>query len=291
MIRAAGFLLAALLLTGCDRPAEVPRVDQPAVGAPADLPAMAPEPVVEAAVAEQPLPQAVEAVAETVAEPLAAAQEAVSAVLAPVVAPPSAIEPWMPIAGALIVRWEISSPAYYDKRLKRPIWPRGASGVTWCVGYDGGHQTRAVIVDDWLLHPSVDRLAGTAGVRGEAAGRLVPSLQDVETPYGDCLVVFETRTLLEYDRRAARAFGDSYKTLKPNVRAALVSLVYNRGAAMSGDSRREMREIRDECMKSYTVGPCIAEKLRSMKRLWRGTVNERGLAARREAEAITAETP
>ena len=50
-----------------------------------------------------------------------------------------------PAAVAHIVRWEITSPAYYDKRLRWPIWPGGASGVTWCIGYDGGHQTGPVI--------------------------------------------------------------------------------------------------------------------------------------------------
>jgi hypothetical protein len=299
MKRLAWFLGIALALTGCERPAAIPPVDQPAVGAPADLPALAPVSVEEAVTAAQPLPQAVEQAAVIVAEPLAAAQAAVSAVIAPVAAPPPSIapvaapppsiEPWMPIAAALIVRWEISSPAYYEKRLKAPIWPKGASGVTWCVGYDGGHQTRAVIVDDWASHPHVDRLAGTAGVRGAAAGKLIPGLQDVTTPYDDCLVVFETRTLLYYDRLAARAFGPGYLLLNKYVRAALVSLVYNRGASMVGDSRREMKEIKDECINLYNPGPCVAAKLRAMVRLWRGTVNERGLAARREAEALTAE--
>lgn len=285
----AWWLLCLALLAGCDRPAAVPRVDDTVQSAPADLPALAPRVAVEAAVAEQPLPEAVAEASSVLAEPLAAAQEAVSAVIRVEVAPEVEIEAWAPIAAELIVRWEITSPAYYDKRLKSPIWPKGASGVTWCVGYDGGHQVRAVIVDDWASHPHVERLAETAGVRGAAAGRLVPGLRDVTTPYEECVVVFEKRTLLEYDRRAARAFGDGYHALKPAIRAALVSLVYNRGASMVGDSRREMKQIRDECIKSDTPGPCIARLLREMKRLWRGTVNERGLSARREAEALVAE--
>lgn len=287
----AWLLLALALVAGCDKPAAVPNVDQTVQGAPADLPALAPEVAVETAVAEQPLPQAVEQAATVLAEPIAAAQEAVSAVIRVEVAPEVEIAPWAPIAAALIVRWEISSPEYYERRLKAPIWPKGASGVTWCVGYDGGHQVRAVIVDDWASHPHVDRLAETAGIRGAAAARLVPGMKDVLTPYDECLVVFEKRTLLEYDRRAARAFGPGYLLLKPNVRAALVSLVYNRGASMVGDSRREMKAIKTDCIDLDAPGPCIAKQLREMKRLWRGTVNERGLSARREAEALVAETP
>lgn len=273
-------LLLVLALVGCDRPSgpTPATVDAPTVS-----------PAAQAAVEHQPAPVAVEAVAEAVSEPLAAAQDAVAEVLPATVAPETQVEPWMPLAASLIVRWEISSPAYYERRLSAPIWPKGASGVTWCIGYDGGHQRRAVIVDDWASHPHVDRLAETAGIRGEAAGRLVPGLKDIHTPYADCLVVFETRTLLEYDRMAARAFGPGYLLLKPEIRAALVSLVYNRGAAMAGDSRREMREI-PACVASNSPGPCIARLLRSMKRLWIGTVNERGLSARREAEAVMAES-
>src|SRR5690606_9796785 len=124
-----------LVLTACDR---VPPVDAP------PAPPLPPE-VVEAAVADQPLPEAVEAVQT----PILAAVEALEP-LTPAAPPP---EPRSAAcrraAAALIIRWEITSPAWYDRRLRFPVWPGGASGVTWGVGYDGGHQTRAVIEDDW----------------------------------------------------------------------------------------------------------------------------------------------
>ena len=101
--------------------------------------------------------------------------------------------------------------------------------------------------------------------------------------------MFEERSLVEYERRARRAFGgEKFDALNHNACGALVSLVYNRGAAMSGDSRREMKYIRDKCVPA-TNNTCIAGQLREMKRLWRGTVNENGLSARREAEAKVAE--
>lgn len=57
---------------------------------------------------------------------------------------------------------------------------------------------------------------------------------------------------------------------------------------MAGDSRREMKTIRDVCLPA-SDSACVARELRSMCRLWRGTSIEAGLCARREAEAKLSE--
>ena len=288
--RPAVVLAAALLLGACTRPAAVPAVGETAPGIPDELPVATPEPVVEQVVAAQPLPSAVEAVSGTVTEPLLAAQEALED-LTPVLPPPEPRDAaCRRAAAALIVRWEVSSPAFYRKRLERPIWPGGASGVTWGIGYDGGHQTQAVIADDWREHEAVDRLATTAGITGQRARSILGRYRDIRTAFDYASRVFEERSLVEYERRTERAFRNGFTELRPNACAALVSLVYNRGASMTGDSRREMRNIRDNCVPKQDYA-CIAAEIRAMKRLWRGTVNENGLSARREAEAILAETP
>lgn len=271
----------ALLLAACTGPAAVPPVDDPA-----PLPATTPLPAEKAAVADEPLPEVVEAVSDTLTGPLVAAQEAL-ADPAPVLPPPTT--PCRRSAASLIVRWEVSSPAYYQQRLERPLWPGGASGVTWGVGYDGGHQPASIIAEDWRVHVAVARLAETAGITGNDAKAALPRFRDIRTPFDYATQVFEERSLIEYERRARRAF-EGFDLLRPNACAALVSLVYNRGAAMTGDSRREMRAIRDDCVPVQDYS-CIAAQLRAMKRIWRGTVNENGLVARREAEAILAETP
>lgn len=291
MSRRVVVLAAALLLGACARPAAVPAVDQTVLPAAVEsLPAAAPEPVVEAVVAAQPLPSAVEAVSGTVAEPLLAAQAAL-ADLTPVLPPPEPRDAaCRRAAAALTLRWEVTSPAFYRKRLELPIWPGGASGVTWGIGYDGGHQTRAVIVDDWQAHEAVDRLATTAGITGQQARSILSQYRDIPTSFDLASRVFEDRSLVEYERRTDRAFRQGFADLRPNACAALISLVYNRGASMTGDSRREMRNIRDNCVPKQDYA-CIASEIRSMKRLWRGTVNENGLSARREAEAILVETP
>lgn len=283
-------LVAVLLLAGCARPAAVPAVDETVPGVPDELPVSTPTPVVEAVVSGQPLPEAVEAASDTFAGPLLAAQEAL-ADLSPVLPPPEpANAACRRAAAALIIRWEVSSPAYYRQRLELPIWPGGASGVTWGIGYDGGHQTRAVIADDWQAHEAADRLATTAGITGQRARSILSQYRDIPTAFEYASRVFEDRSLIEYERRTERAFRVDLAELRPNACAALVSLVYNRGASMTGDSRREMRAIRDTCLPASDYA-CIAREIRSMTRLWRGTVNENGLTARRESEATLAETP
>ena len=42
-----------------------------------------------------------------------------------------------------LMHFEISSESYYRNRLSRPIWPRGASGITIGVGYDLGYNSKA----------------------------------------------------------------------------------------------------------------------------------------------------
>ena len=141
-----------------------------------------------------------------------------------------------------------------------------------------------------IIDGQVDRLGQTAGITGRSAQSALPRFRDIATSFDHASRVFEDRSLVEYERRTERAFRSGFTELRPNACGALISLVYNRGAAMTGDSRREMRNLRDNCIPKQDYA-CIASEIRSMKRLWRGTVNENGLSARREAEAILVETP
>lgn len=223
-------------------------------------------------------------VAEVAAPAVVATREAVEAL--PVVRelPPPPAPLVAPCAVELIVHYEVTSPAHYGRRLEGVIWPGGASGATWGVGYDGGHQTRGVIARDWDRHEARERLAGTAGVTGAPARALVRTLQDVRTPYGYAYEVFEGASLPVYHDRARRAFGEPFEHLPPPAAGALVSLVYNRGASMAGESRREMRALRDVCVPAGDQ-QCIAREIRAMCRLWEGTPNGPGLCRRRDDEA------
>lgn len=186
-------------------------------------------------------------------------------------------------AVAMVVAFEIISPHYYSAYLLRPIWPGGASGATIGVGYDLGHQIEPVIRQDWRDHARVDALAGGALITGAEARALVIQMRDIETRYPLAEQVFRVATVPRYWQATRRAFP-GIEALSPGARGALFSLVYNRGSAMAGSRRTEMRAIRDRCVPAQDYH-CIAAQLLAMRRLWRGTDIEAGMNRRREAEA------
>lgn len=296
MSRLAAYLVAGIFLAACSpEPAPTPEppagVSQEAAKLIAGAPTT-PDPVLAAVHAGETLPRAAESVSEAVVNPVVQATATVAQILPDPPPPPPPADDRQAAcraaAAALIIRWEITSPSYYARRLARPVYPGGASGVTWGVGYDGGHQISSVILDDWQAHTERMRLATTAGVTGAKAKAILPRYRDITTEYGYAAEIFETRTLIEYERRARRAFGKGFDDLRPKACGALVSLVYNRGASMTGDSRREMKKIRDVCVPAADYA-CIASEIRTMKRLWRGTSIQNGMDGRREAEALLAE--
>ena len=241
------------------------------------------EPV--AAQQDTPAARAKESVSQVVVPAVVAAREAVQDVV-----PPRAVarDEVSPAAVKHIVRWEITSQAYYTKRLRWPIWPGGASGVTWCIGYDGGHQTRPVILRDWSGHKHAERLANTSGLTGQKAKAALPKWRDIETAYPDCEDVFRDVTLPAYRSLAKRTFRNGWDKLPWDAQDSLTATVYNRGAGMTGDRRREMRALRDECVPAGDIW-CMGRQYRSMCRIWRGTDIGAGLCARYEEAARLAE--
>ncbi len=227
------------------------------------------------AVAAAPRPVSIEA----------ALVEAAEAIPLPPPPAPTPVEPLAdcPEAIDLVVSFEISSPAYYNRALVRPIWPGAASGVTIGVGYDLGHQIPTVIRLDWRGHEQVDDLPDAAGVTGERARPLAQAMRHVETPLALAEDVFAASTVPRYWQATARAFP-GIEGLGPCAQGALFSLVYNRGAAMAGAKRVEMREIRDRCVPRRDH-QCIADQIRRMERHWFGTTIEAGMSRRRQAEA------
>jgi GH24 family phage-related lysozyme (muramidase) len=253
----------ALLLAGCGAQQDLPRA-----------PATETAPV-QLAVAEAVMPTVL-AIREAV-EPIAPAL------------PPPAADLVHPDAVALIVHFEILSSSYYEKRLQGVICPGGASGPTWGIGFDGGYQTRAVIAQAWAAHPAVERLEAAAGVIGPAPCRAsVAQLRDVRTGLPLAEVVFRETTLPQYHALARRTYRNGWERLPWVTQGVLVSLTYNRGVGMTGDSRREMRTIRDVCVPAGDAA-CVAREVRAMTRIWEGKDIEDGMRKRRYAEAALAE--
>lgn len=245
------------------------------------------------AVPAAPLAEITAEAAQVVAEPLDEAQDAVSDAVQAVVPVEPPLRPTEalvhPQAVALMVRYEIISEGYYRKRLAHPIWPGGASGVTWCIGYDGGHQTSQVIAQDWIEHPAVLRLVMTAGVRGNAAKAALKDYRDIISDFPLCQKVFSERTLIEYERRTARLFRNGYDGLPFLVKGVLVSMVYNRGASTVGDNRREVKAMVEVCVPHGDLA-CLAREMRASKRVWNGSSIEAGMHRRRDEEAALIES-
>lgn len=182
-------------------------------------------------------------------------------------------------------------------------WPGGQSGITLGHGYDLGYYSNEEFLRDWKRHlkpEHVIRLTAALGRTGSYAQKIAKEFRDITITGEAAREVFESATLPKFTAMTRVAFP-GVELLPPLVFGALVSLVFNRGAAMAGSRRREMLEIR-EAIASYArkgtelraamTGALlrgIAGKIREMKRLWVGQGLD-GLLRRREAEADLVES-
>jgi hypothetical protein len=188
----------------------------------------------------------------------------------------------------LLVRWEVSSAQAYARRWQWPIWPGGASGITWGVGYDGGHQAAPVILREWAVHAAAPRLATTAGIIGKPARAALPAYRDIVVPWAMAVDVLEAYSIPRYRAAARRAYGRYFDAAPWGVQCALTSETYNRGEAMAGSRRAERREIRDRCLPAGDA-ECTARQLEASCRVWANDErNGPGLCARRRDEARVA---
>lgn len=219
---------------------------------------------------------------------------AVPAPTPPLVAlPPSPVDTGL-LSGAgyqLILDFEVGGgEPYYTRYLSHPTWPGAASGVTVGVGYDLGYNSKGVILHDWQALPSAQltRLSAVAGLTGAARAKPAASqLRDILVQWKLAEGVFNDVTVTRFYQLTSRTFP-GLESLAPNAQAALVSIVFNRGSSMAGDSRREMRAIRDLVPKMAYME--IAGQIRSMVRIWKGTDIEKGLTRRRLVEAALVES-
>lgn len=184
----------------------------------------------------------------------------------------------------LIIHYETGGKTYYEKYLSPITWPGGKSGATGGIGYDFGYNTKAQIQKDWeFLGPKrLALLQTTAGLKGqagkEAAKRIKPF---VSITWNEATRVFEGNTL----PRFSKLTGDTFPGLQkahPHVQGAVLSVVFNRGASLSGPTRKEMADIRVHAAKKQ-FGK-IPDDILNMRRHWYGKGLD-GLIKRRVAEA------
>lgn len=185
----------------------------------------------------------------------------------------------------LIVRYEVSSKEYYEKKLQRPLWPGGDSGVTIGIGYDLGYTSASAFREDWngiLNDAAIKALLPAIGKKSLDAKKIIANFSDVEITWAQAELQF--KNFLPYViAEAESAFPPIEKLDNDICRGAIVSLVYNRGGAISNTPRRiEMYNIR-ELMKKGRFDQ-VPQEIRKMKRLWLGKGLD-GLIERRELEA------
>jgi hypothetical protein len=191
----------------------------------------------------------------------------------------------------LILEFEVGGGEnYYNKFLKNPAWPEGQSGVTIGVGYDLGYVNKAEFSQDWkdLPKETFDRLYKVVGIKGYNAKNLIRGLKDISIPWDLSLKVFNNKTVTKFYNLTKQTFPN-FDNLPEDAKGGLVSLVFNRGSALEGDRRREMKLIRDGMKITNTFDQkaltFIANQIRSMKRIWIGGSIEKGMSRRRDAEA------
>jgi len=187
----------------------------------------------------------------------------------------------------LIVSFEVSSEAAYNKQYRRPERPGGESGITVGIGYDCGYVTGAEIRRDWggkIAAGMVTALVGVAGLKGASAQKVLASVRPkVDVPWAVAIDVFSNVSIPKYMAMARNGLP-GFDDLTPDCKGALLSLVYNRGASFrnSGARYSEMRAIRADMLSGDLAD--IPVQLRKMKRLWT-TASVRGVALRRDQEA------
>jgi hypothetical protein len=185
----------------------------------------------------------------------------------------------------LIIGYEVTSRAHYERALRHPEWPGGASGITVAIGYDLGYASRDKLFADWAgrVPPMmIVVMQRCLSVRGEAAHKMLGSVRaDIDIPWDDAVAVFLERDVPEWTARVCAAIPNADR-LTPDCLGAIVSIAYNRGASFnaSGDRYAEMRAIKQH------IGAGELSKvpgdIRAMKRLWPDVA---GLRIRRDAEA------
>jgi hypothetical protein len=183
----------------------------------------------------------------------------------------------------LIIYSETGGVGYYNRALKNVTWPGGASGCTWGIGYDGGYNTKAQIAEDWAhLGPErVRALQSVAGLKGQAARSALPQVRPIVVTWDEAMQVYQKSTMPRFGKMTDQAFP-KLTTLSPDCQAAMLSIVFNRGAAMGGGSRLEMRQSRD-AIAAGKPSP-VPRYILDMRRLWIGKGLD-GLLTRRQKEA------
>ena len=127
----------------------------------------------------------------------------------------------------------------------------------------------------------MELLKTASGAKGEAAKALIAGLKSVTVPLEAAREVFYVRTLPRY-ANDTRGIYPGIEQLPADAQGALLSLVFNRGTKLTGDTRTEMHAIAALVAAKDLSG--IAAQIVAMKRIW-DIKKLPGLHVRRDDEA------
>ena len=148
-----------------------------------------------------------------------------------------------------------------------------------------GYNTEKQFINDWgkvLSEPNVKTLKTVVGFKGQKAKlSLKGELLNIRIPYNIAYDVFVKSSVPRFYKLALSIYPGMVN-LNEDTQGALVSMIFNRGSSLDGDSRKEMRAIVDLIEAKDYEG--IAEEIEKSKRLWEHKGLD-GLVIRREAEA------
>jgi len=186
-----------------------------------------------------------------------------------------------------IISWEVGSKSYYDKYLSTPTWPGGDSGVTLGIGVDLGFYTKAQVAEMFSFLPQnqIKELQSAVGYTGQKAHvQIGPKMKQIHISYEDAVGVFKKYDIPKATRELLKIYPNAPK-LNPDTTAMLLSLVYNRGNSLRGNTRVDMADIAHitETIEAEDY-EAIAQEFEDMTRLWKGKGLD-GLVNRRLEEA------
>ena len=186
----------------------------------------------------------------------------------------------------LLLKYEVGGgKSYYEKYLSKFTWPGGASGPTIAIGVDCAYYSESELSEIFSFLPKdqLKQVQGASGKSGEKGKEYAVTLRSagIVVTWDKALEIFEKLTWPKFTKLAEKTFP-GLNELHPDAYGAIISLVFNRGTSIKGDSRKEMSTIKDLIpRKDYKK---IASEFRNMKRLWVGKGLD-GLIERRESEA------
>ncbi len=181
-------------------------------------------------------------------------------------------------AVTFIVRQEVSSRTDYDRYATHPNDPGNPSGVTIGIGYDLRFQINTFEID-WegeVTQQIITRLSATLGQI--ASPSMIAGLSDITIAFEAAWRVFIKSSLPGYYEKTAKTFPN-FESLPDLCKAALISLVYNRGTSLTGPKRVEMRTIKNLIVAGSLQA--VPEQFEKMEQLFTSP----GLKARRQREA------